>query len=111
MFRRKYITFSVPIGKEVIRIDKSRKEKIKTIFYRLQFTGSARFTSISLSNLINNLAEGIHRIKCKYRQVNKKCETCRVTYKNYGCFSEYTDFKDYLKIKMFMLYQKLLTNV
>ena len=28
----------------------------------------------SLSNLVNNLSEEIHRIKCKYRHDNKKCE-------------------------------------
>ena len=26
----------------------------------------------SLSNVIDNLAEGIHKIKCQYRQANKK---------------------------------------
>ena len=28
-----------------------------------------------LSNLVNNLAEGVHKIKCKYGHDNKKCET------------------------------------
>ena len=58
----KYTTFSVPIGKEVLRTDKSRKEVTKTISYRLQFVDSARFMASALSNLVNNLAEGIHRI-------------------------------------------------
>ena len=35
----------------------------------------------SLSNLVNNLSEGIHRIKCKSRHNDKKCETCRIKYK------------------------------
>ena len=34
----------------------------------------------SLSNLINNFSEGIHKIKYKYGHDNKKCETCGVTY-------------------------------
>ena len=39
----KYIAFAIPIEKEVIRIDKSRKEMTKTISYRLQFIDNARF--------------------------------------------------------------------
>ena len=39
----KYITFSVPIEKEVTRIDENGKEITKTISYRLQFTDSTRF--------------------------------------------------------------------
>ena len=29
----------------------------------------------SLSNLVNNVSEAIHKIKCKYRHYDKKCET------------------------------------
>ena len=32
----------------------------------------------SLSNLITNLSEGIHRIKCKYKHDDKICETCGI---------------------------------
>ena len=48
----------------------------------------------SLSNLINNLAEEIHKIQCKYRQGGKKYETCRIKQKDCDCFLEYTKFKD-----------------
>ena len=44
-------------------MDKNRKEITKNISYILQFIGSARFMASSLSNLVNNLSEGIHRIK------------------------------------------------
>ena len=47
----KYINFSVPIGKEVTRIDKNGEEIARTIFYRLQFIGNARFMESSLSIL------------------------------------------------------------
>ena len=47
---------------------------------------SARFMAISLSNLINNLSEGIHEIKCKYGHHDKKCETCINMYKHCDCF-------------------------
>ena len=35
----------------------------------------------SLSNLCNDLAEGIHRIKCKFGRDDKKCGTCGIKYK------------------------------
>ena len=70
----KYITFTVPIEKEVTRIDKNGEEITKNISYILQFIDSARFMASSLSNLVNNLSEGIHKIKCKYRHDDKKCE-------------------------------------
>ena len=45
----------------------------------------------SLSNLVNNLSEGIHKIKCKYRHNDKECRTCSIKYKYCNCFLEYTD--------------------
>ena len=47
-----------------------------------------------VSNLVNNLSEGIHRIKCKYGHDDKKCEACRSKYKYCDSFLEYTNFKD-----------------
>ena len=42
-------------------------EKItKNITYILQFIDSTRFMASSLSSLVNNLSEEIHKIKCKY---------------------------------------------
>ena len=55
----KYITFSVPIKKEL--------NNDKTIIYKLKFIDSFRFMSASLSGLVDNLSE-----------INKKeCGTCR----------------------------------
>ena len=34
----------------------------------------------ALSNLINNISEGIHRIKCKFRHDDKKYEIRRIKY-------------------------------
>ena len=47
-----------------------------------------------LSNLLNSLSEGIHRIKCKFRHDDKKYETCGIKYKYCDCFLVYTNFKD-----------------
>ena len=52
----------------------------------------------SLSNLVNNLAEGIHKIKCKYGHDDKKCETSRIQYKGCDCFLEYENFKECKKL-------------
>ena len=73
----KYITFTVPIEKKVMRIEKNGEEIIKNISYILQFVESARFMARSVLNLVNNISEGIHRMK----------------YKHYNCFLEYTNFK------------------
>ena len=48
----------------------------------------------SLSNLVNNLAEGSCKIKCKYGHDERKCGTCRIKYKDCMCFLEYANFRD-----------------
>ena len=50
----------------------------------------------SLSNLVNNFSEEIHKIKCKYGRNDKKCETCSIKYNYCDCFLEYTNFKNNL---------------
>ena len=62
----------------------------------LQFTDSPRFMASSLSNLVNNLSEGLYRIKCKLIHDDKKCETCGIIYNYCDCFLEYKIFKDNL---------------
>ena len=86
----KYVTFTVPIEKEVTRIDKTGEEITKNISYILQFIDSARFTASSLSNLVNNVSEGFHRIKCK---LCRHAE-CGIKYKYCDCFLEYKNLKD-----------------
>ena len=62
----------------------------------MQFINSARFMASSLSNLLINLSERIHKIKCKFGHNDQKCETCGVKYKYCDCFLEYTNFKNNL---------------
>ena len=62
----------------------------------MRFIDSARFMASSLSNLVNNLPEGIHRIKCIYGHSNKKCETFGIKYKSYEGFLECANFEDNL---------------
>ena len=90
----KYITFSAPIQKGVTRIDKNEEEIIKIISYTLQFTNSARFMASLLLSLANNIAEGIHKIQCKYGHNDKKWQTCGIKNKYYNCFLDYKSFKN-----------------
>ena len=76
----KYITFTVWVEEEATIIEKNGEEITKNIFYILQFNDSARLMTSFFSNLVNNLSEGIHRIKFKFRH-HKKCETCGIKYK------------------------------
>ena len=72
--------FSVPTEKEVSNIDKDGNESVVTISYKIKFVDSARFMVSSLSCRTDNLAEGIHQIKCR------DCD----------CFLEYGNVKDNL---------------
>ena len=43
-----------------------KRRSYKNISYVVQFINSTRFMVSSLSNLVNNLSEGIHKIKYQY---------------------------------------------
>ena len=45
-------------------------ENDKTVTYEIKFLNTVRFTEGSLSCFANNLADGLHKNKCK------KCESC-----------------------------------
>ena len=64
----------------------------------LQFIDSAVSMASSLSNLVDNLAEVIRKVKFKYGHNNKKCETCGIKYKDCECCLEYTNVKDDLML-------------
>ena len=68
----------------------------KTICYGSQFIDSVTLMAGSLSNLVDNLAEEIHKIKYKYGQDDRKYDTCRINYKYCECFFEYTSVKNKL---------------
>ena len=50
----------------------------------------------SLSNLVNNLPEGIHKIKRKDEHDEKICKACRIKYKYCDCFLEIMNCKESL---------------
>ena len=74
----KYKTFLVPT--EIKKADKDGNESVVTISYKIKFTDCARFMASSLLDLVDNLPEEIHKIKCK----------------DYDCFLEYESVKDNL---------------
>ena len=82
----KYISFIVPIEKQVTRIDKNEGEITKNTTYILQFIESAIFMASSLPNLASDLSEGVYKIKCKFGYNDKKCETCGIKNKYCHCF-------------------------
>ena len=59
----------------------------------------------SLSNLVDNLAEGIHKIKCKYGHDNEECGTCEIKYKDCDCCLKCTNVREDL-----ILYKCLCCN-
>ena len=73
-------------------IDKDGNENVVTISYKIKFIDSAR--NMASSNLVDNLAEGNHKIKFKdcdcfleYQSVNDnlikyKCLSCNTDYSN-----------------------------
>ena len=72
----KYKIISLPTTKEAQALVKMVKKLKKPYLTNLslliaQDLWQAHYAS-SLSNVIDNLAEGIHKIKCKYRQAYKK---------------------------------------
>ena len=62
-----------------------------TTSYKIKFVNSAinsaRFMTNSLSNFVDNLAEGIHKVTCKYYKIT--CKYC-------SCFLKYEIINDNL---------------
>ena len=86
-----YITFIVPIEKEVTRIEKNGEEITNKYFtyYNLLIQlnkWQILFMASSLPTLVNNLSEFI--------ELNVNGETCGIKYKYCNCFLEYIKFKD-----------------
>ena len=93
----KYITFSVPIEKEITKKDNNGYDKITKLSYKIKLIDSYRFMSTSLSKLVDNLLEGLHNDRCidckscldyvkiKDNQLIFRCFSCKNNYeKNFN---------------------------
>ena len=88
----KYITFSVPIEKEITKKDNNGYDKITKLSYKIKLIDSYRFMSTSLSKLVDNLLEGLHNDRCidckscldyvkiKDNQLIFRCFSCKNNY-------------------------------
>ena len=50
--KEKYKTFSVPIKKEIVKINKDGNERFKSIFYKIKLIDSMRFMAPCYQNLL-----------------------------------------------------------
>ena len=96
----KYKTFSAPVEKEVTSVDKDGNKSVVTIFYRIKFIDSARFMASSLSSLVDNLAEEIHKIKCKNCDCFLGFESVKDNLIKYKCLSCNRDYSNNLDEKL-----------
>ena len=85
---------SIPIEKEVIKIDKDGNESVVTISYEAKLIDSERFMATSLSNLVDNVTEGIHKIKCKDCDCFLEYESVKDNSINYKCLSCNKDYSN-----------------
>ena len=57
--------------------------------YTQQFIDSVRFMVSSSWKFVDNLANGIHKIKCKYGKNKKKIEDCGNIYRGCNFYLQY----------------------
>ena len=69
------------------KTDNDSNESVVTISYQIKVIESARFMASSLSNLVDNLAEGIHKIKCQYCDCFPEYESVKDSFIKYKCLS------------------------
>ena len=79
----------------VVKIEKDGNESAFTISYKIKFIDSARFIARSLLDLVDNLAEGIHKIKCKNRHFFLEYESVKDNFIKYNaCNKNYSNKLD-----------------
>ena len=90
--REKYKALSVPIEKELLKVDKEGNKNIITLSYKIEIIDSARYMATSLSSLVDNIIEGINKIKVKdcdcfieyeivkHNLITYKCPSCNRDY-------------------------------
>ena len=69
-------------------------ETVVTTSYKIRFIDSTKFMATLVSNLVDNLAEGVHKIKCKncdcfLERESFKCNS--IKYKCLYCNKDYSN--------------------
>ena len=94
----KYITLSLQINKEIIKIDKDGNDKTVNIPYKLKFIDSFRFVATSLSSLVDNLSDALYSNNCTNYKSNldyMKVENNQLIFQCLNCNKNYN--KDFDK--------------
>ena len=92
--KEKYNPFSIPMKKEITIINKDGNQNVDNVSYKIKFIDSIRFMTTSLSNLVDSLAEGIHKIKCKDCDCFLEYESVKDNLIKYKCFSCNKDYSN-----------------
>ena len=111
---RKYKTFSVTIEKEVTKFEKDGNESVVTKSYKVKFIDTARITASSLSNLVDDLAEGIHKVKCKDCDYFLEYESVKdnlIIYKCLSCNKDHSNKLDEKLKKVFRVHLSFLIMI
>ena len=90
----KYKSFFVPIEKKVTNIDKDDNESVVNPSHKTKFIDSTRFMAISLSNLVDNPRDGIHKVKCKDSDSFLKYENVKNNLIKHKCLSSNKDYSN-----------------
>ena len=80
--------------KKVTKIDKDGNDNLVTISQKIKFIDSVRFMTSSLPNLVDNLTEGIHKIKfkdCDFCLENESAKDNSIKYKCTSCNKDYSN--------------------
>ena len=86
----KYKPFVIPVKTEVTKIDKDGNKSVVTISYKIKFIDR----ETSLSNLFDNLTEGIRKTKwkdCDYFLEYESVEDNLIKYKCLSCNKDYSE--------------------
>ena len=110
--KEKQKIFFIPIQKEITKINKNGNETVETRSYKIGCTDSARFISTSsLSNLVDNLTERIHKIKCKDCDCFLEHESALDIFIKYKCLSCNKDYSNKLDEELKKKFKNTLSSI
>ena len=83
--------FSGLIERKIKKVNEDSNEHIITISSKIKFINSARFMTRLLTNLVDNLAEEIHKFKCEDCNYFLEYQSVKENLIKYRCFSSNKD--------------------